>query len=137
RMPHAGVYRSTEFPFGTYGSDEPTIAMTVPNYLVTAEDVPDALVRDVLAELFAARPEIVRHVPAAALLDRRLAIFTDPVPLHPGAEDYYRQSRRSAPRPSDHRTLKKHSRDWFACRSVHSLNGSAESMASTDRIALP
>lgn len=91
---HAGVYRSAEFPVGTYGSDEPTVAMTVPNYLVTAADVPDALVRDVLAELFAARPEIARHVPAAALLDRRLAIFTDPVPLHPGAAEYYRESRR-------------------------------------------
>lgn len=91
---HAGVYRSAEFPIGTYGSDEPTLAMTVPNYLVTSVDVPDALVRDVLAELFTTRSEIAREVPAVALLDRRLAIFTDPIELHPGARDYYRDSHR-------------------------------------------
>lgn len=91
---HAGVYRSAEFPVGTYGSDEPTVAMTVPNYLVAGADVPDSLVADVLDELFAARPEIAGEVPAAALLDRRLAIFTDPILLHPGAEEYYRRSRR-------------------------------------------
>ncbi|MFC5434117.1 TAXI family TRAP transporter solute-binding subunit [Microbacterium suwonense] len=91
---HAGVYRSAEFPIGTYGSDEPTLAMTVPNYLVTSVEVPDSLVRGVLAELFATRSEIAREVPAAALLDRRLAIFTDPIELHPGAQEYYRQSRR-------------------------------------------
>lgn len=91
---HAGVYRSAEFPVGTYGSDESTVAMTVPNYLVTSADVPDALVRDVLAELFSARAEVARSVPAAALLDRRLAIFTDPIELHPGAAEYYRDSRR-------------------------------------------
>ncbi|GAA3943760.1 TAXI family TRAP transporter solute-binding subunit [Microbacterium soli] len=91
---HAGVYRSAEFPVGMYGSDEPTLAMTVPNYLVTAEQVPDDLVRDVLAELFRTSTEISRNVPTAALLDRRLAIFTDPIMLHPGAEEYYRRARR-------------------------------------------
>lgn len=90
---HAGVYRSAEFPVGTYGSAEPTVAMTVPNYLVTAADVPGSLVRDVLTELFGARAEIAGSVPAAALLDRRLAIFTDPIRLHPGAVEYYRDSR--------------------------------------------
>lgn len=91
---HAGVYRSAEFPVGMYGSDESTVAMTVPNYLVTSAEVPDTLVRDVLSELFSARAEIARSVPAAALLDRRLAIFTDPIELHPGAREYFRDSRR-------------------------------------------
>lgn len=90
---HDGVYRSAEFPVGTYGSAEPTVAMTVPNYLVTSADVPASLVHDVLTELFGARAEIARTVPAAALLDRRLAIFTDPIDLHPGAATYYRDSR--------------------------------------------
>ncbi|MDT0158596.1 TAXI family TRAP transporter solute-binding subunit [Microbacterium sp. ARD32] len=91
---HDGVYRSAEFPVGTYGSRASTVAMTVPNYLVTSADVPDALVHDVLAELFASRGEIAHDVPAAAMLDRRLAIFTDPVALHPGAREYYRDARR-------------------------------------------
>lgn len=91
---HAGVYRSAEFPVGAYGSDEPAVAMTVPNYLVASAEAPDELIRDVLATLFADRTEIARKVPAAALLDRRLAIFTDPIELHPGAEEYYRVTHR-------------------------------------------
>ncbi|WP_353115809.1 TAXI family TRAP transporter solute-binding subunit [Microbacterium sp.] len=91
---HDGVYRLAEFPVGAYGRDEPTVTMTVPNYLVTAADTPDELVRDVLASLFSARAEIAKKVPAAALLDRRLAIFTDPIALHPGAEEYYSGTRR-------------------------------------------
>ncbi|MGB4136119.1 MAG: TAXI family TRAP transporter solute-binding subunit [Microbacterium sp.] len=87
---HAGVYRISDFPVGAYGRSAPTMTMTVPNYLVTSADVPDRVVRDALASLFAARGEIAREAPAAALLDRRLAIFTDPIPLHPGAEQYYR-----------------------------------------------
>ena len=91
-LAHPGVYRPAEFPVGAYGSDQPTIAMTVPNYLVGSAEVPDALIREVLKILFASRVRIARDVPAAALLDRRLAIFTDPIPLHPGAIEYYREA---------------------------------------------
>lgn len=89
-LAHAGSYREAEFPVGAYGGDQPTAAMTVPNYLVTSADAPDGLIRDVLTVLFSSRTEIAREVPAAALLDRRLAIFTDPIQLHPGAAEYYR-----------------------------------------------
>ncbi|QMU95783.1 TAXI family TRAP transporter solute-binding subunit [Microbacterium esteraromaticum] len=93
-LAHPGVYRPAEFPVGAYGSDEPTSAMTVPNYLVGSAQMPDPLVSDVLGVLFASRVEIAEDVPAAALLDRRLAIFTDPIPLHPGAIEYYRDAHR-------------------------------------------
>jgi hypothetical protein len=91
---HDGVYRLAEFPIGAYGHGEPTVTMTVPNYLMVARSAPDALVREVLATLFDARSRIAAHVPAAALLDRRQAIFTDPVSLHPGAVAYYSDTRR-------------------------------------------
>lgn len=91
-LAHPGVYRPAEFPVGAYGSEQPTSAMTVPNYLVGSADVPDDLVREVLDVLFSSRVEIAGDVPAAALLDRRLAIFTDPIPLHPGAIEYYRDA---------------------------------------------
>ena len=90
---HDGVYRLAEFPIGAYGRTEATATMTVPNYLVVAESAPDEVVRDVLRVLFEARSEIAADVPAAALLDRRQAIFTDPVPLHPGAVASYRDAR--------------------------------------------
>lgn len=86
---YSGAYRISEFPLGSYGWETPTVTMTVPNYLVAREDAPDALVRSVTEALFGSRSELAQHVPAAALLDRRQAIFTDPVALHPGAIDYY------------------------------------------------
>ncbi|MGO3146721.1 MAG: TAXI family TRAP transporter solute-binding subunit [Leucobacter sp.] len=91
---HSGVYRLTDFPVGFYELDGATATMAVPNYLITAADAPDALIADVLRVLFESRVEISRSVPAAGYLDRRQAIFTDPIELHPGAATYYVQSRR-------------------------------------------
>lgn len=91
---HGGAYRLAEFPIGAYGRTQATATMTVPNYLMVGGDVPDDLVRAVLAVLFESRSAIAAEVPAAALLDRRQAIFTDPVDLHPGAVAYYSESRR-------------------------------------------
>lgn len=91
RYSHA--YRPADVPAGTYGLAASAPTMAVPNYLVTASSTPDGVVRDVLAGLFDARLRIASEVPTAALLDRRSAIFTGPVPLHPGAIDYYRDLR--------------------------------------------
>lgn len=91
RYSHA--YRPADVPAGTYGLAASAPTMAVPNYLVTASSTPDGVVRDVLAGLFDARLRIAADVPTAARLDRRSAIFTGPVPLHPGAVDYYRDLR--------------------------------------------
>ncbi|MBP6685096.1 MAG: TAXI family TRAP transporter solute-binding subunit [Leucobacter sp.] len=90
---HAGVYRLSDFPLGIYGTEAAVETMTVPNYLITSADAPDRLVFEMTQTLFDARTEIAQSVPAAALLDRRQAIFTSPLPLHPGAAEYYVQSR--------------------------------------------
>lgn len=91
RYSHA--YRPADVPAGTYGLAAAVTTLAVPNYLVTAGSTPPAVVRDVLATLFDDRTTLAQQVPAAALLDRRSAIFTGPVPLHPGAEEYYRDLR--------------------------------------------
>ncbi|WP_435745928.1 TAXI family TRAP transporter solute-binding subunit [Microbacterium sp. PMB16] len=91
RYSHA--YRPADVPAGMYGLEASASTMAVPNYLVTAESTPPAVVRDILAGLFDARSRIAHEVPAAALLDRRQAIFTGPVALHPGAVEYYRDLR--------------------------------------------
>ena len=90
----AGVYRLAEFPIGIYGIETPTVTMTVPNYLVTAEDAPDDLIHDTVRVLFDSRNTIAGKVVAAEILDRRQAIFTSPVELHPGAARYYIEARR-------------------------------------------
>lgn len=91
---HSGVYRLAELPIGGYGSEAPTTTMTVPNYLVAAEDASDALILDATRVLFSSRSTIARKVPAAELLDRREAIFTAPLDLHPGAAEFYVDARR-------------------------------------------
>jgi len=90
---YSHAYRPSDFPVGLYGLEESEPTMAVPNYLVTAEDAPAGVVRDILDGLFSARMSIAQRVPTAALLDRRQAIFTGPVDLHPGAIEYYRDQR--------------------------------------------
>jgi TRAP transporter TAXI family solute receptor len=90
---YANAYRTADLPVGTYGLTQSAPTMAVPNYLVTASSTPDAVVRDILVTLFDARQEMAAEVPAAALLDRRQAVFTSPVELHPGAVDFYRGMR--------------------------------------------
>jgi TRAP transporter TAXI family solute receptor len=90
---YSNAYRPSDIPPGTYGLEDSASTMAVPNYLVTAETTPDAVVQDVLHGLFDARSRIAQQVPAAALLDRRQAIFTGPVALHPGAIEFYRRLR--------------------------------------------
>ncbi|MFJ2370461.1 TAXI family TRAP transporter solute-binding subunit [Microbacterium sp. NPDC087665] len=90
---YSDAYRSSDFPAGAYGLDQSVPTMAVPNYLIVAASTPDAVVRDVLSVLFDARSRMAQEVPAAALLNRRQAIFTVPVELHPGAVAYYRDER--------------------------------------------
>lgn len=90
---YSDAYRPADLPVGTYGLTESAPTMAVPNYLITAASTPDAIVRDVLEGLFDSRSRLAEDVPAAAVLDRRQAIFTEPVPLHPGAVEYYRDHR--------------------------------------------
>lgn len=91
RYSHA--YRQADLPVGLYGIEESEPTLAVPNYLVTAADTPDGVVRDVLDGLFEARSSIAHDVPVASFLDRTQAIFTGPVPLHPGAVEYFRGQR--------------------------------------------
>lgn len=91
---HVGVYRLAEFPVGVYGIESSSVTMTVPNYLITSADAPDALIRDVTRELFDSRTQLARRVSVAELLDRRQAIFTGPMELHPGAVEFYHDARR-------------------------------------------
>lgn len=90
---HPGVYRFADLPARAYPWADPVSTLAVPNYLVVATDTRPALVERALARLFDARGRITSRVSAAALLDRRSAIFTGSLELHPGAEAYYRAAR--------------------------------------------
>lgn len=87
------VYRHAIIPRGTYGVEEDVAAMAVPNYLVTHADEDPALIHDLLDVAFSERADLSRRVTAVGQLDRRRAIFTEPVDLHPGALQYYREAK--------------------------------------------
>ena len=65
----------------------------VPRRVALVTSPTGSAVRDVLEVLCEARTRMAAELPAAALLGRRQAIFTEPVELHPGAVEYYRDER--------------------------------------------
>ncbi|QIM19737.1 TAXI family TRAP transporter solute-binding subunit [Leucobacter coleopterorum] len=89
----SSVYRVSDLPLGAYNTSGSVETMMVPNYLVTSSKVPKELVYEATKVLFESSARVSNTVPAVALLDRRQAIFTSPVPLHPGAQKYYVRSR--------------------------------------------
>jgi TRAP transporter TAXI family solute receptor len=93
RAIHGGGYRHGVVPQGTYGLEDDVATMAVPNFLMVHADATDEMVHDLVSVLFEERAEIALQVPAAALLDRPRAIHTEPVDLHPGAVQYYRDTK--------------------------------------------
>jgi TRAP transporter TAXI family solute receptor len=90
RARHAAAYRPATIPANTYGRPEgvPTVASA--NLLLCRSAAPADLVHAVLGTAFRRRDAIAASQPAGNALDRRAAIATDPVPLHPAAAAYYR-----------------------------------------------
>jgi uncharacterized protein len=85
-------YRHGAVPAGTYGATGEVATLAVPNVLVMRADASDALAYAQLDVLFRSQDRIAASVPAAAVLDRAKAIFTEPLELHPGAVRYYRDT---------------------------------------------
>lgn len=90
RMVYGSTYRVARIPAGTYPGVEPTTALAVANYLITGAGTDEGVVADVTRLLQERRSAIAGRAPIAATFDLRSAIFTSPVPLHPGATRYYR-----------------------------------------------
>lgn len=84
------VYSAALVPAGTYGSALSVTTLTVPNFLLVTDRMPDAVAEALVRGLFDATGELDRVNPAALAIDVHSAIYTQPVPLHPGAEAYYR-----------------------------------------------
>jgi TRAP transporter TAXI family solute receptor len=93
RTDFGAAYRRARLPAGTYPGIDPVETVAVPNYLVTREDADPHLVAEFTRLLFASRAELARDVPLASGLDVRGAIYTSPLPLHPGAQRYYRTAK--------------------------------------------
>lgn len=87
------VYDAGVAPATTYRIPSPTTIVLVRNFLLVASEMPDDMADEMVAAIFAERDRLVRANPAARAIDPRAAISTQPIPLHPGAERYYRAAK--------------------------------------------
>ncbi|WP_428983206.1 TAXI family TRAP transporter solute-binding subunit [Phytohabitans maris] len=83
------VYVVRDVPASAYQLP-PVSTIAVPNFLVVPRQMADELAHDLARMLLERRDVLARAHPAAENLDIRSAVATLPVPLHPGAAEYFR-----------------------------------------------
>ena len=86
------AYQPATIPANTYGgqtADAPTVA--IPNFLVTHEGVPADTVYAMAKSMYDNLDQMVAAHAAAKAIKRENAIKGMPLPLHAGAEKYYRE----------------------------------------------
>jgi uncharacterized protein len=85
-------YAPGVIPARTYnGQDEDVQTATVINYLVTHEDVSEETAYQMTKLLYENLARMVSSHSAASAIALENAVDENPVPLHPGAERYYRE----------------------------------------------
>lgn len=85
-------YQRAVIPKGSYRGQETDVqAAGLPNYLVTRADMPAELVYGITKALFESTAELVAAHPAAVGINLQHALAGMPVPLHPGAQQYYKE----------------------------------------------
>lgn len=85
-------YVPATIPAGTYEGQEADVqTVAVANYLITHEGVSDELAYDMTRLLFENLEKLEASHKAAALIKLENALAGMPVPLHPGAEKFYRE----------------------------------------------
>jgi TRAP transporter TAXI family solute receptor len=88
------VYGTALVPAGTYGAGNPSVTtLTVPNFLLVTDRMPTDVANALVTGLFGATGRLAGVNAAARAIDVHSAIYTQPVPLHPGAEQFYRDTK--------------------------------------------
>jgi len=93
REKYGFAYRPAQIPAGSYGLSAPVSTLASPNLLVARPDLDPAIVTALLDTMFRRRDAIAAAVPPANALDRRTAIASGSLPLHPAAAAYYRATK--------------------------------------------
>ncbi|MFE9648262.1 TAXI family TRAP transporter solute-binding subunit [Streptomyces sp. NPDC006365] len=86
------LYTETTVPAVVYGAQSAVTTVSVPNFLVVRRDMPDSEAYWLTRLLFEGQSQLIGAHPEARRLDRRTAIATHPLELHPGAARWYRES---------------------------------------------
>lgn len=85
-------YVAATIPAGTYqGQDADVSSVAVINFLVTHEDVSEETAYQMTKQLFENLPDMVAAHAAAKAISLEKAKNGMPIPLHPGAERYYKE----------------------------------------------
>ncbi len=85
-------YVAGTIPKGTYeGQTEDVPTVAVMNYFVTSSDVSDETAYEMTKIMFENLPTLVAAHKSAAGITLKTALTGMPIPLHPGAEKYYRE----------------------------------------------
>lgn len=85
-------YQPAVIPAGTYdGQDADVNTVSVMNYLVTHADVSDELAYEMTKQMFDHLETLTASHQAAAQIELQKALDGMPIPLHPGAEKFYRE----------------------------------------------
>ncbi|TDD65378.1 TAXI family TRAP transporter solute-binding subunit [Actinomadura rubrisoli] len=92
RRVHGPVYENAAVPAGEYGRGEPVATVGTPSYLVCRASLPGDAAFTATKVLFSSRDRLEAPDAPGGRLDRRYAIGTGAVPLHPGAARYYRST---------------------------------------------
>lgn len=89
RYPEYGL---VTLPASSYGLPAPVVTLLLPNFLLVTDRLGDDVAHELARGIFDAQADLAAANPSARSLDLRSAIETVPVPLHPGALDYYRSA---------------------------------------------
>jgi TRAP transporter TAXI family solute receptor len=90
---YQAFYEERTILASTYGLAGSVRTIGVPNFLVVNASMPADRAYALTRMLFTQRDALALVHPEALHLNRRSAIATDPLPLHPGAARYYRESK--------------------------------------------
>jgi TRAP transporter TAXI family solute receptor len=86
------AYQAAIIPAKTYeGQDADVPAISIENFLVTHDGVPDDIAYKMTKSLFENLDQLVAAHNAAKSIKRETAIKSLPAPLHPGAAKYYKE----------------------------------------------
>ncbi len=86
------AYLPGVIPANTYRGQATNVPVAaVQNYLVTRDDLANDVVYAITKALWSGLDELAATNPAARAIDRKRALEGMPVPLHPGAEKYYKE----------------------------------------------
>ncbi|MCP3801711.1 TAXI family TRAP transporter solute-binding subunit [Allokutzneria sp. A3M-2-11 16] len=84
-------YGAASLPASTYDlASGPVVTLVVRNFLVVTASMPDDIAEALTRSVYASLPDLVGANSAARTIDVRGAVETEPLPLHPGAINYYR-----------------------------------------------